>query len=98
MQSKKRELLILVFFLLLTFLVRFPSFSQSAIGPDEGLYLLIAKKFTEGHLPYTVVWDNKPIGIYVLFSLALILLGNSVISIRIAWERSLVLMILRLGY
>ena len=83
MQSKKRELLILVFFLLLTFLVRFPSFSQSAIGPDEGLYLLIAKKFTEGYLPYTVVWDNKPIGIYVLFSLALILLGNSVISIRI---------------
>lgn len=83
MHSKKREWFILAFFLLLTFLVRFPSFTQSAIGPDEGLYLLIAKKFTEGYPPYTVVWDNKPIGIYVLFSLALILLGDSVISIRI---------------
>ena len=70
MQSKKRELLILVFFLLLTFLVRFPSFSQSAIGPDEGLYLLIAKKFTEGHLPYTVYLPALQYLLLVIFCIA----------------------------
>ena len=80
---QKREWLVIGFFLLLAFFIRFPAFFQSAIGPDEGLYLLVAKNFVEGNPPYTVVWDNKPIGIYLFFSLALILFGDSIASIRI---------------
>ena len=56
---------------------------QSYIGWDESLYLLVASRLKDGHPPYTVIWDNKPPGIYFLFSLALILLGNSIVSIQI---------------
>lgn len=83
MRSKKIEWLIFTLFVLLTFFLRFPSFFQSAIGVDESLYLLVAKNLIDGHPPYTVVWDNKPPGIYFLFSLALRLFGNSFVSIRI---------------
>ncbi|MEB3338141.1 MAG: glycosyltransferase family 39 protein [Leptolyngbyaceae bacterium] len=50
---------------------------------DESLYLLIADKWLDGYPPYTVIWDNKPPGIYLLFALALAVFGHSVIAIRI---------------
>jgi 4-amino-4-deoxy-L-arabinose transferase-like glycosyltransferase len=80
---KKIDGIIFIFFLVLTFFLRFSSLFQSFIEWDEGLYLLVARSLLEGNPPYTAVWDNKPPGIYVLFSLALLLLGNSVFSIRI---------------
>ncbi len=80
---KKTDWLLFAFFLFLTFFLRFSSFFQSFIEWDEGLYLLVARNLINGDPPYTTVWDNKPPGIYVLFSLALVLLGNSVVSIRI---------------
>ena len=80
---KKIDWLTFLFFLFLTFFIRFSSLFQSFIEWDEGLYLLVARSLIEGNPPYTTVWDNKPPGIYVLFSLALLLLGNSVLSIRI---------------
>ncbi len=80
---KKIDWLIFTFFLFLTIVFRFSSFFESFIEWDEGLYILVARSFIDGHPPYTAVWDNKPPGIYFLFSLALLLLGNSVFSIRI---------------
>lgn len=38
----------------------------------------------QGHAPYTAVWDNKPIGIYIIYCLALLIFGNSVTSLFIA--------------
>ncbi|HAA32328.1 MAG TPA: hypothetical protein DCE56_37300 [Cyanobacteria bacterium UBA8553] len=84
MNNKKIDWLIFVGFLCLTFFLRFPAFFQSGIGPDESIYLLMARSLTEGKPPYTEFFDNKPIGIYVLFALALLLFGKSVLSIRIA--------------
>jgi 4-amino-4-deoxy-L-arabinose transferase-like glycosyltransferase len=37
----------------------------------------------DGNLPYVQVWDHKPPGIYLLFSLSQIVFGQSIISIRI---------------
>ena len=79
---KKKHLLVFVFFLTLSIVLRFPTFFQSVIDWDESLYILIGRSLKEGHLPYTEVWDHKPPGIYILFSLALMLFGNSMFAIR----------------
>ena len=84
MKNKKIDWLIFLLFACLTFFLRLPAFFQSGIGPDESIYLLMARSLTEGKPPYTEFFDNKPIGIYVLFALALIIFGKSVLSIRIA--------------
>jgi 4-amino-4-deoxy-L-arabinose transferase-like glycosyltransferase len=84
MKSKKIDWLIFAGFVCLTFFLRFPAFFQSGIGPDESIYLLMARSLTEGKAPYTEFFDNKPIGIYVVFALALLVFGKSVLSIRIA--------------
>jgi 4-amino-4-deoxy-L-arabinose transferase-like glycosyltransferase len=84
MKIQKIEAIIFALFLFLVVFLRFSSFFQSGIGPDESIYLLMARSLTEGKPPYTEFFDNKPIGIYVLFSLALLIFGNSVLSIRLA--------------
>lgn len=53
MKSKKIDWLILAWFVCLTFFLRFPGFFQSGIGPDESIYLLMARSLTEGKPPYT---------------------------------------------
>lgn len=83
MKRKKRDWVILLLFFFLVFLLRLPSLSQSVLSNDESLYLLMARSFTEGQPPYTEIWDNKPVGIYLVFSLALLVFGKSVFSIRI---------------
>jgi len=49
-----------------TCIVRGPTFLRSAIESDEGLYLLIARDWAHGIVPYTGVWDHKPVGTYVI--------------------------------
>lgn len=80
---EKKNWLIFLGFLALAFCLRLPSFFQSTLDWDESLYILMADSLVNGHPPYTEVWDNKPPGIYVLFSTALILFGDSIVSIRI---------------
>lgn len=75
--------MIFTLFIILVFCLRLPSFFQSVLSADESLYLLMAHSLVNGYPPYIQVWDNKPPGIYILFSIALILLGDSVLSIRI---------------
>ncbi len=75
--------LVFIFFTLLVVFLRWSSYYQSVIDRDESLYLLVAKAWSEGNPPYTVIWDNKPPGIYALFLIAISILGHSVLSIRI---------------
>lgn len=75
--------LILIFFIIVVLSIRWSTFYQSVIDWDESLYLLVANAWSEGNLPYTEVWDNKPPGIYSLFLLAITFLNDSVFSIRI---------------
>jgi Dolichyl-phosphate-mannose-protein mannosyltransferase len=63
---------------------RLPTFFRSVMDWDESLYFLVAEQWRAGHLPYTAIWDNKPIGIYGLFALFQSWFGDSVVSIRIA--------------
>ncbi|MDE8344662.1 MAG: glycosyltransferase family 39 protein, partial [Acidocella sp.] len=49
-------------------LTRLPVLHRSVIDWDESLYYLMAAAWRAGHLPYTTIWDNKPIGIYAIFA------------------------------
>ena len=62
---------------------RLIAFPQAVIDWDESVYLLMARSMLQGHMPYTAVWDHKPPGVYVLFLLAQVLFGQSILSIRI---------------
>ncbi len=80
---KRNHWAVFAFFVLLVVVLRFSSFFESVIDSDESLYLLMAQSWLNGQPPYTEIWDNKPLGIYILFSIALILFGKFYISIRI---------------
>ncbi|MCB5943918.1 glycosyltransferase family 39 protein [Acidocella sp. KAb 2-4] len=49
-------------------LTRLPVLHRSVLDWDESLYFLMAQQWRLGHLPYTTIWDNKPIGIYAIFA------------------------------
>jgi hypothetical protein len=69
---------------LLTFLLRLPTFFRSVLDWDESLYTLMASQWLAGHLPYTTIWDNKPLGIYAVFALFEAVFRNPVLAIRAA--------------
>jgi 4-amino-4-deoxy-L-arabinose transferase-like glycosyltransferase len=67
MGGVKRALPVLIF-LTLSVLTRLPVLHRAVLDWDESLYFLMAQQWRLGHLPYTNVWDNKPLGIYVIFA------------------------------
>ena len=78
-----KNLFFILFLFLWTFILRVPTFLNSVINWDESLYLLMADQWLSGNLPYSTVWDHKPIGIYLIFYLAISLFGRSVLAIRL---------------
>jgi 4-amino-4-deoxy-L-arabinose transferase-like glycosyltransferase len=71
-------------FCMLAFLIRLPTFLRSAINPDESLYFLMAESWRTGHLPYTTLFDNKPIGVYAIFASFIGIFGDHIYAIRFA--------------
>ncbi len=69
---------------LLAALTRLPAFALSVVDWDESLYFIMAEQWRAGHLPYTTVWDNKPIGIYAVFAAFQALLGDTPVAMRVA--------------
>jgi 4-amino-4-deoxy-L-arabinose transferase-like glycosyltransferase len=67
----------------LVLFLRLPALPQSEIDWDESIYLLMARSLLQGHAPYTAIWDHKPPGIYLLFALAQLLFGQTVLAIRL---------------
>jgi len=63
---------------------RSPSFFRSILDWDESLYFLMAEQWRAGHLPYTVIWDNKPVGVYAIFAAFQVLFGDRIAAMRIA--------------
>ncbi len=64
----KKERLAFLIILFIVTVLRLPTFSRSVLDWDESLYILMAGQWLSGHLPYTTIWDNKPIGIYAIFA------------------------------
>lgn len=54
-----------------------------AFGRDQGIYALVADGLLKGHLPYRDLWDFKPPGIFLLYSLAQALFGKTMLAPRL---------------
>ncbi len=67
-----------------TFLSRVAVLNRSVLDWDESLYFLMARQWRLGALPYTTIWDNKPVGIYAIFALFQAVFGDGVIAMRLA--------------
>jgi hypothetical protein len=57
---------------------------RTVLDWDESLYFLMARAWLGGNLPYTVIWDNKPPGIYAVFVVFSWVLGGWVGAMRVA--------------
>ena len=62
------DAVIALLFFVATLVTRIPVLSRSVLDWDESLYFIMAQQWRLGHLPYTTVWDNKPLGIYAIFA------------------------------
>jgi 4-amino-4-deoxy-L-arabinose transferase-like glycosyltransferase len=71
-------------FFALALISRIPTFFRAVMDWDESLYFLMAAQWRAGHLPYTTIWDNKPIGIYAIFALFQAVFGEHIAAMRAA--------------
>lgn len=73
-----------LYFVILSFLVRFPSFFTIVIDWDESTFILMGQSLLDGYLPYIKLWDNKPPLLFLFYAGAIAAFGKSIASIRIA--------------
>jgi len=83
-QGRLLDRLVPLFYLLISFALRLPSFYWTSIDWDESLYFLMAKGLLHGDSLYLKVWENKPPGIYLVFALSQLAFGSTVFAARIA--------------
>lgn len=74
----------LLYFLFLSLLMRLPFFFEAVINWDESTFILVGQSLVDGHLPYTELWDIKPHFVAGAFALFILLLGESIASVRLA--------------
>jgi 4-amino-4-deoxy-L-arabinose transferase-like glycosyltransferase len=81
--NTKKEIGLFFGFFCVAVVFRFWTFFQSGLDWDESLYMLVSQSILDGNIPYISIWDNKPVGIYLLYVLAFLIFGKSVFSIRL---------------
>jgi len=69
--------------LLIAIALRLPWFFQDVIDWDESGFILIGDALANGHLPYTLVWDNKPPLGFAFFAAMISVLPDSLAFIRL---------------
>lgn len=52
-------------------------------GRDQGIYAVVARSMVDGGMPYRDAWDFKPPGIFVVYALARVVLGEGQVAIRL---------------
>lgn len=70
-------------FCIFAIVVRFPLFFQDVIDWDESVFLLMGQSIAKGHLPYTVIWDNKPPVGFLFFAAIEALIPRSLLAVRL---------------
>ncbi len=68
------RLIILLLSLLAVTGLRLHSYTEPLEG-DEATYMLMAKVWQDGGRPYDTLWDNKPIGTFIIYRVGLELFG-----------------------
>lgn len=79
----RADILIALALVALAILYRLPVALYSVINTDESIYLLIGQEFADGILPYTGLWDRKPVGLFALFALFAMAPIDAVVASRI---------------
>jgi 4-amino-4-deoxy-L-arabinose transferase-like glycosyltransferase len=69
--------------LTVTLAYRWPLLGNPLVHVDEEFYQLVAKSWAHGALPYVDIWDRKPIGLFLLFRLVLLIPGDPVLAYQI---------------
>ncbi|MEO1968584.1 MAG: glycosyltransferase family 39 protein [Sphingomonadaceae bacterium] len=64
-------------------LTRFDSLSTDAGAWDEATFMLMAQDILRGHLPYVFMFDNKPPGLFFIIAATQLVLGKSLLAVRI---------------
>ena len=62
--------------------IRAHSFSEP-LEADEAVYAVIAEDWRQGGRPYDTAWDNKPVGIFVAYRLAIAAFGYDETGLKI---------------
>jgi len=68
--------------LLIAVVFRAPWFFQDVIDWDESVFIVAGNALAHGHLPYTLVWDNKPPLGFAFFAAAISIVPDSLAFIR----------------
>jgi hypothetical protein len=63
--------------------MRIFSFFPSVLNHDESTYIVISDTILAGHLYQVDFIDTKPVGIFAVYALAQLVLGKSIIAIRL---------------
>lgn len=58
-------------------------FGNPLVHVDEEFYLLVADRWNQGAMPFVDIWDRKPVGLFLLYRLFLLVPGNPVIVSQI---------------
>jgi 4-amino-4-deoxy-L-arabinose transferase-like glycosyltransferase len=96
----KRWLVASAALLAIVFFVRSPTLLQSVESYVEALNLIVARELLSGHLPYTTAWESKPPLFFFILALFSLILGPTILTLRIASSLAIVaasLGILRIG-
>lgn len=67
-----------------TLVVRGPYLDVVALDGDEALFLMIGKAWASGHPPYTVIWDLKPPGLYLIYAAVWSMFGDDLVGPKVA--------------
>lgn len=68
--------------LLLAFYARGKTLGVTTFDGDEYAFALVARDILHGKLPYTGIFDNKPVGLNYVFALAQAIGGQTVVAIH----------------
>ncbi|MCB0588813.1 MAG: hypothetical protein KDD06_26225, partial [Phaeodactylibacter sp.] len=79
-----RPFIIFLLFLGIALLLRFFSFFPSVINHDESTYIVISDAILAGHTYQVDYIDTKPIGIFLIYAFLQLLMGKSVLLLRVA--------------
>ncbi len=84
--SDKKQSIIFLFFLAVSFAMRLFSFFPSVLDHDESTYMIIGRDILNGKLLYTDVTDTKPVGIFLFYAGLEFLFGSSIFLKRMIFS------------
>tara|TARA_B100001093_G_scaffold520526_1_gene617785 strand:+ start:28520 stop:29965 length:1446 start_codon:yes stop_codon:yes gene_type:complete len=81
-KTSRASLRVLTILILISFFLRAPFFFRDYIDKDESTFVIMGQSWVDGQLPFTYLWDLKPLFVFGFFALLLQMFGKSLMLIR----------------